>query len=1169
MHSTPSSAPTRHVPAEATHAPSPAGRRWPAAVVLAVLGTGASAQTQELAEELSGGVDSAPLISVQPRALGAGALPPGGLLLVPDSTNDRVMAFDPATGDLRDANFIPSDPTRLSVPIHALLGPDRTTILVSDQLEDVVQQFDLATGAFVRTFAPVGGADTGVLDNVRGMLLREDGHLLVTTAEGGLADAVVEFDASGALVGTLIGPGAGGLADPFAISRTADGYRVSGALSAAVHAYTTTGDALPDFAAIDRFPEQLQILSDGTMLVANFDGVQEGIVELDGAGNVLAIQNPTALGGYRGVFALPNGHLLVTNSNGVHEIDRVGNLIETKLAGVSAHFIELARPPVAVRVDGGPLVLDEGQTAVFEVVLETAPSSDVVIDLLVSDAGEISTGASQLTFTTANFSTPQTVVVTGVLDDRLDGSQSARIDISVNPEATDDPGYAALAAQAVMVTVQDIDSASVAIADSAVVEGDVGTTLQRVSVTLSGNVEGGFSLPFATVAGSASAGSDFAALAGTLVFAGGDGEVREIEVVVLGDTRVELDETYTLSLGSPSNPAVVLADGLATARILNDDQATLSVSDASIAEGDAGTRLLNFVVTLSGAVDGGFSVDYASADLSARAGEDYEADSGSLAFAGSDGEVRNVSIVVSGDRVVEPDEQFELRLAAISRPAVSAADGVGTGTLENDDSASLSIDDVTLTEGDSGTATALFEVSLSGAVAGGVGVSFATANGSALAGVDYLAAAGVLQFAGADGEVQQVAVEVSGDLVVEPDRQFFVDLDSVSEADVSLADARAVGTILDNDGAQLRIGDASVLEGDSGTVAMRFPVSLTAPVAGGLTVTASTAPGSASAEEDYLSGTSTLSFAGTLNEVQIFEIQVRGDRLDELDETFRAVLSGVSNPAVTLADAEADGTITDDDATGLLALELDLDAVDESGGIALLTGSFDLAADRVQCADIVLGGDADAGDYAIEDGDAQQPGVQLCLAGDALSTRASLAVSAVDDLIHEGEERLSFASAGAAAELRIVDNEPEPTIGLSLSAGGVREGGAVELRITPQPRTDSPLLLSLQFSGSAEPEDFAIADADPVRPGIQVTVPAGAAQAALAIAALEDDLSEGAESLTIGASLDDGPGAVAGTVTLFFLGELPRPITVPSLSVSGLLLLVLGVIGVLLLRSRR
>ena len=124
-----------------------------------------------------------------------GTLPETGLLLIPESTNDRVMAFDPVTGDLIDADFIPADPDNLSTPIHAILSADGTSILVSDQIDDVVQEYDITDGSYIGVFAPAGGVDNGILDNIRGIALDpNNGNLLVSVASGANADAIAEFD---------------------------------------------------------------------------------------------------------------------------------------------------------------------------------------------------------------------------------------------------------------------------------------------------------------------------------------------------------------------------------------------------------------------------------------------------------------------------------------------------------------------------------------------------------------------------------------------------------------------------------------------------------------------------------------------------------------------------------------------------------------------------------------------------------------------------------------------------------------------------------------------------------------------------------------------------------------------------------------------------------------
>ncbi|MDY7094735.1 MAG: IPTL-CTERM sorting domain-containing protein [Acidobacteriota bacterium] len=266
-----------------------------------------------------------------------------GLLLIPESSNDRVMAFDPMTGDLIDPDFIPADPTNLSTPIQAILSNDGMSILVSDQLEDVVQEYDL-DGNYLGVFAPAGGADTSILDNIRGIALDASGNLLVTIGSGANADAVAQFDTAGMYLGNFVANGADGLDSPFDVLPRAADFLVGGITSDVIHAYDASGMPLPQFSPINTFPEQI---AEGaaSVLVANFSGTQEGVVEFSNDGtSIIGIYDPASLGGYRGAYELPNGNILTTNGGGVHEIDRMGNLVETKIASVSARFITFVGP---------------------------------------------------------------------------------------------------------------------------------------------------------------------------------------------------------------------------------------------------------------------------------------------------------------------------------------------------------------------------------------------------------------------------------------------------------------------------------------------------------------------------------------------------------------------------------------------------------------------------------------------------------------------------------------------------------------------------------------------------------------------------------------------------------------------------------------------------------
>ncbi|MCI0398306.1 MAG: hypothetical protein L0322_25700, partial [Chloroflexi bacterium] len=292
-----------------------------------------------------------------------------GLLIVPDSTADRVMAFDPTTGDLVDANFIPADPTNLSTPKSAILSASGTAILVSDQVDDVVQEYDL-DGNFLGTFAPAGGPNPAILDNILGLALRPNGNLLVTVTGGTNQDSVAEFDTAGNYLGNFIAIGAGGMDGPFDVYQRSADWLVPSINSDDVNRYDlTTGAFIAELALINNFPEQaIGTFTSTNILIANFSGTQEGVVELTAAGGLVGVYNPAAVGGNRGAYDLPNGNILTTNGSGVHEIDRLGNLVETKIGGVSAQYIELIQPP-----SGAAITLDKTVGADPDVCAVTDP----------------------------------------------------------------------------------------------------------------------------------------------------------------------------------------------------------------------------------------------------------------------------------------------------------------------------------------------------------------------------------------------------------------------------------------------------------------------------------------------------------------------------------------------------------------------------------------------------------------------------------------------------------------------------------------------------------------------------------------------------------------------------------------------------------------------------
>lgn len=220
---------------------------------------------------------------------------------------------------------------------------------------------------------------------------------------------------------------------------------------------------------------------------------------------------------------------------------------------------------------------------------------------------------------------------------------------------------------------------------------------------------------------------------------------------------------------------------------------------------------------------------------------------------------------------------------------------------------SISVHDVVVVEGNAGTTQATFVVALSGAATQSVTCSFATANGTATAGSDYVATSGALTFA--PGEVEKpVVVLVNGDTVDETQETFFLDISNVQNATVS--SNRGTAFIIDDDGPTISINDVSILEGNAGTKAATFTLTLSGPSVEAIAIRVITAPGTATASSDYNPINTVVTFSpGTVT--RTVDVSIIGDTNLESNETFFVDLSEPFG--TTIADGEGVGTILDDD----------------------------------------------------------------------------------------------------------------------------------------------------------------------------------------------------------------------------------------------------------------
>ncbi|UXA16212.1 cellulase family glycosylhydrolase [Mycobacterium sp. SMC-4] len=353
----------------------------------------------------------------------------------------------------------------------------------------------------------------------------------------------------------------------------------------------------------------------------------------------------------------------------------------------------------------------------------------------------------------------------------------------------------------------------VTVADASVVESDTGTTNMVFVVTLDKASATPVRVAYATSNGTATAGSDFLATTGVLTFAAGV-LTQQITVPILGDTEVEADETFMLTLSNPDG--VTIADGIAVGTIVNDDVAAPTPGDSSatlVINDNWGSGFTATVTVAAGA--SGFSGWTVEFDTPVQIGNIWNAEI--VSRVGDHYVVRNASwnaTVAAGATVSFGFQASPGGSAATATNFVVNGQPAGAAPPPQ-----ISIGDAVVDEGDNGMTQMTFVVTLSKGSADPVTISYATSDGTASAGVDYLAKAGAITFA--PGVLsQQIQISVLGDTDVEADETFTLTLSNPIGA--TIAGGSATGTILNDDfvipgNVSLSISDTSVTEGAPGT----------------------------------------------------------------------------------------------------------------------------------------------------------------------------------------------------------------------------------------------------------------------------------------------------------------------------------------------------------------
>ncbi len=449
---------------------------------------------------------------------------------------------------------------------------------------------------------------------------------------------------------------------------------------------------------------------------------------------------------------------------------------------------------------------------------------------------------------------------------------------TVTLTVTDNGGLSSQTSKQVTVTAPP--PVSLSIADASIAEGNSGTKTLTFQVSLSAASSSNVSFDIATADGTASAGSDYVANSLTNQTIPAGSLSKTFSVTINGDTTVEPDETFLVNISNVSGALV--AHGQAIGTILNDDTANIAPTASFTYTTNALTA--NFIDTSTDS-DGTIasrSWDFGDGTTSTAAnpGKTY-------ATAGT----YTVTLTVTDNGGLGSQTLQQVSVAA-PPPTVS-----------------LSIADVAVKEGNSGTKLLTFKVVLSSASPSNVTYDIATADGTAIAGSDYVASSLTGQTIPAGQLSKNFSVTINGDTVIEPDETFFVSISNVNGAHV--ARGQAVGTIQNDDCVCLSIGTVSVTEGNSGTKLATFTISLSSASTGNVTYDIATANVTAIAGSDYVAS----SLAGeTIPAGQLsktFSVTIDGDTTVEPNERFRVIVSNVNG--ATLINGVGTGTIVNDD----------------------------------------------------------------------------------------------------------------------------------------------------------------------------------------------------------------------------------------------------------------
>ncbi|POY34675.1 hypothetical protein C3K47_19010, partial [Solitalea longa] len=663
-------------------------------------------------------------------------------------------------------------------------------------------------------------------------------------------------------------------------------------------------------------------------------------------------------------------------------------------------------------------------------------------------------------------------------------------------------------------------------------EGNSGTTAATFQIELSQAVNCDVRVNYATSNLTALAGEDYVATSGVLTIPAGN-TAATIPVTVNGDTKFESDETFILTLSSPVG--VTINTTTASGTIRNDDaNPTVSISPAnqSVTEGTgAGTTTANFTVTLSNPSSQTITVDYSTLAGTATSGVDYTSVSNiTLTFAPGETS-KNISIAITRDNIKESDEQFSVVLSNINNATAGTLTGLVTIT-DDDASPTISVAAASVNEGNTGTTTLTFTVTLSNPSASTVSFNYATANGTAsTTDNDYVAiTSGTLSFAA--GELSKtITVFVNGDLKNEADETFTLQLNNAANG--TLAQASVTGTITNDDQVpHLTTSAFSVKEGNSGITSLTVKARLSNPSAQTISWNGSSKDGTAkAADNDYhvfVNIPFTMPPGVTAKDTTLFII---GDTKFEADETWYVTLSDARNVVLDIVDVPL--TIINDDAQPVVNVA---SLSQNEGNSGATNYDFHVVLDHASYQQVELDVITSNGTATTTDNDYQANSAHIVFAPGETDKVFTVVVNG--DTKREADENFTITLSNPAnttintttATGTVRNDDALPTVSISPASQSVTEGtgaGSTSANLTVTLSNPSAQTITVDYGTSA---GTATSGLDyTTGSNITLTFAPGETSKNISIAITRDNIKESDEQFSV--VLSNINNATAGTLT--------------------------------------